>query len=524
MGNGWRRPMVAASLVVAALAPAAAAQAAPNNNTSEKLTRAVSAEGIREHNVALQAIADANDGNRLAGLPGHDESAEYVAEQAEAAGLDVSFQEFEYEYALGDISVPVLDVIGGKSYEPGLFGAFFGGEFGSQAFSPSGDVTGPLWAADLKLPSTGGSTSGCQASDYDGMPDGAVVLVQRGTCALIDKWLIAQAEGAGAIIFFDEGNTPARSGVLYLNVDGVATVPTLTGPFSTLVDLAGGVTQGLVGKTVRVKVDWFFGNLTTRNVIAETRTGDPENTIVVGAHLDSVSFGPGINDNGSGSGGILEIAEQLEKTKLRNQIRFMWFSAEESGLLGSTYYVEHLTDEERADIAAMLNFDMIASPNFVRFVYDGDLSDTVDPGEDDLAPAARPGSAAIEDVFLDYFGSRGLATDPTDFDGRSDYGPFIAAGIPAGGLFTGAEEIKTAEQAAIYGGAAGVAFDPCYHAACDTLDNLNMTGLEQMADAAAHATLTLGMNTESINGRPGKGNFKPDAPAPDAVPLVAGVR
>ena len=272
-----------------------------------------------------------------------------------------------------------------------------------------------------------------------------------------------------------------------------------------------------MGKTVRVKVDWFFGNLTTRNVIAETRTGDPENTIVVGAHLDSVSFGPGINDNGSGSGGILEIAEQLEKTKLRNQIRFMWFSAEESGLLGSTYYVEHLTDEERADIAAMLNFDMIASPNFVRFVYDGDLSDTVDPGEDDLAPAARPGSAAIEDVFLDYFGSRGLATDPTDFDGRSDYGPFIAAGIPAGGLFTGAEEIKTAEQAAIYGGAAGVAFDPCYHAACDTLDNLNMTGLEQMADAAAHATLTLGMNTESINGRPGKGNFKPDAPAPDAA-------
>jgi Zn-dependent M28 family amino/carboxypeptidase len=523
MRKSWRHRLAGAGVAAALLVPATA-QAAPNNNTSQKLTRAVTAEAIRDHNEALQAIADANDGNRVAGLPGHDESAEYVAEQAEAAGLDVSIQEFTYEYALGDISVPVLDVVGGKSYEPGLFGAFFSGEFGSQAFSPSGDVTAPLWAADLKLPSTGGSTSGCQAADYAGMPAGAVVLVQRGTCPLIDKWLIAQAAGAGAIIFFDEGNTPARSGVLYLNVDGVATVPTLTGPFSTLVDLAGGVTQGLVGKTVHVKVDWFFGDLTTRNVIGETPTGDPDNTIVVGAHLDSVPFGPGINDNGSGSGGILEIAEQLEKTKLRNQIRFMWFSAEESGLLGSEYYVEHLSAAARADIAAMLNFDMIASPNFVRFVYDGDLSDTVDPGEEDLAPAARPGSAAIEDVFLDYFDARGLATEPTDFDGRSDYGPFIAAGIPAGGLFTGAEEVKTAEQAAIYGGAAGVAFDPCYHAACDTLGNLNMTALEQMADGAAHATLTLAMNTEAVNGRRGKGNFRPDSPAPDALPVAAGTR
>src|SRR5918995_3998752 len=145
-----------------------------------------------------------NDGTRVAGLPGHDESAEYVAEQAEAAGLDVSFQEFTYEYALGDIGVPVLDVVGGKRYEPGLFGAFSGGDFGSQAFSPSGDVPAPLWAADLKLPSTGGSTSGCEAADYTGMPAGAVVLVQRGTCALVNKWRVAQAaiyEGAAGVAF-----------------------------------------------------------------------------------------------------------------------------------------------------------------------------------------------------------------------------------------------------------------------------------------------------------------------------------
>ena len=104
---------------------------------------------------------------------------------------------------------------------------------------------------------------------------------------------------------------------------------------------------------------------------------------------------------------------------------------------------------------------MLGSPNYVRFVYDGDGSATPDAGPN--------GSATIEDIFLDYFAKVGLATEPTAFDGRSDYGPFIAVGIPAGGLFSGAEEIKTAEEAAIYGGTAGVAYDPCYHQACDDL-------------------------------------------------------
>ena len=102
---------------------------------------------------------------------------------------------------------------------------------------------------------------------------------------------------------------------------------------------------------------------------------------------------------------------------------------------------------------------MVGSPNYVRFVYDGDGS-----GE---GPAGPPGSAQIEQLFTSYFASQSLASEPTAFDGRSDYGPFIAVGIPAGGLFTGAEGVKTAAQAAVYGGTAGVAYDPCYHQACD---------------------------------------------------------
>ena len=223
---------------------------------------------------------------------------------------------------------------------------------------------------------------------------------------------------------------------------------------------------------------------------------------MVGGHLDSVGVGAGINDNGSGSAGILEIAEQLSGVALRNKIRFVWFSAEESGLLGSEAYVASLPSSERSKISAMLNFDMIGSPNFVRFVYDGDLSDSEPP-----EGGAPEGSAQIERLFLDYFASQGLATRPTAFDGRSDYGPFIEAGIPAGGLFTGAEGIKTAEEATVFGGTAGQQYDPCYHLGCDGLSNLSNLALEQMADAAAHATITLAQNNPAVGGPRGRAKF-----------------
>jgi Zn-dependent M28 family amino/carboxypeptidase len=187
--------------------------------------------------------------------------------------------------------------------------------------------------------------------------------------------------------------------------------------------------------------------------------------------------------------------------------------------------VETLPEAERRKIAAMLNFDMLASPNFVRFVYDGDQNAFPPP------PVAPPGSGAIEKIFTDYFASRGLASAPTQFSGRSDYGPFIAEGIPAGGLFTGAEGIKTEAEAATYGGAAGEQYDPCYHAFCDTLQTLltvppavaminpatdrnsmrfnGMRGFDEMADAAAHTTITLAQDTSAVNGPGGRGNAGP---------------
>ena len=241
---------------------------------------------------------------------------------------------------------------------------------------------------------------------------------------------------------------------------------------------------------------------TTYNVLAETPGGDADNVVMAGAHLDSVGAGPGINDNGSGSAAILEIAEQMTKVNPTNKVRFGLWGAEESGLVGSNYYVDHLTEAERAKIALYLNFDMIGSPNYVRFVYDGDNSKfPVGPG----AAAGPPGSGDIEALFHSYFAGVNLASAETAFSGRSDYGRFIFYGIPSGGLFTGAEGTKTAAEAAIFGGQAGVAYDHCYHQACDTFANVNQQGLEEMGDAVAHAVITYAFDTRSVNGE-GKGH------------------
>jgi aminopeptidase Y len=263
--------------------------------------------------------------------------------------------------------------------------------------------------------------------------------------------------------------------------------------------LASLVPQGLV---LHLKTSTLRGTATTSNVIAESKTGNAQNVVMVGAHLDSVNAGPGINDNGSGSAAILEVAKQMAKVKPFNKIRFALWGAEESNLVGSTYYVNSLSQAEHDKIALYLNFDMIGSPNHVFFVYDGDDSDQVGAGP---GPA---GSDAIEQAFERFYTGRALPFKGTDFTGRSDYGPFIATGIPAGGLFTGAEGVKTAEEATLWGGTAGSAYDPCYHQACDTYDNLNPFALDTNVDAVAYATLQYGMTTRDVNGIPGNPDFE----------------
>ncbi|GAA3443770.1 hypothetical protein Pve01_35670 [Planomonospora venezuelensis] len=234
-----------------------------------------------------------------------------------------------------------------------------------------------------------------------------------------------------------------------------------------------------------------YNGATGYNVIADWPGGDPNDVLMVGAHLDSVTAGPGINDNGSGSAAILETALEVARQGLTpvKHLRFAWWGAEELGLRGSQHYVNNLPAAERAKIKGYLNFDMVGSPNPGYFVYDGDNSDGTGSGP---GPA---GSAQLERTLQDYFTSIGVPTRGTDFDGRSDYGPFIAVGIPAGGTFTGAEGVKSSAQASLWGGTAGQAFDRCYHRSCDTTANIDDTALDRNADAIAYAVWTIANTT-----------------------------
>ncbi|MEU7531642.1 M28 family metallopeptidase [Saccharothrix sp. NPDC042600] len=232
-----------------------------------------------------------------------------------------------------------------------------------------------------------------------------------------------------------------------------------------------------VGFTTQVQ-QFTYNSATGYNLIADWPGGDPNDVLMLGGHLDSVSGGPGINDNGSGSAGILETALTVARENLqpRKHLRFGWWGAEELGLIGSNHYVNNLPATEKSKIKAYLNFDMIGSPNAGYMVYS--------------ASGQPTGSLALQQTLEAAFVGK-VATELTSVGGRSDHAAFARAGIPIGGLFTGAEVTMTAAQAQKWGGQAGVAFDRCYHRSCDTTSNINATALDRMSDAIAYALWTL---------------------------------
>ncbi|HSL42008.1 MAG TPA: M28 family peptidase [Anaerolineales bacterium] len=455
------------------------------NDTHEKLLECVTLESVREHQAALQAIADANEGTRASGTAGYDASVRYVVEKMTAAGYNVAVQHFPFIFFPVGLQ-QTAPIVATYNSLPATETGF-------------GTVSAAVVAVDINLVPPRANTSGCEAADFNGFSPGSIALVQRGTCPLATQVLNAEAAGASAVIIFNQGDapTPERTDVFLatLGVTHVINIPVLTTSYRD------GEALAQVGSEATVSV----GEpqiLTSYNVIAESRDGDPNNVVIAGAHLDSVSTGPGINDNGSGSAALLEVAEQMAKVTPRNRVRFAWWGGEEAGLFGSFSYVISLFPFELAKVALYLNFDMVGSPNHVFFIYDGDDSDAEGAGP---GPA---GSAEIEKTFEQYFTSVGVPFKGTDFTGRSDYGPFILAGIPSGGLFTGAERVKTAEEAAIWGGTAGVAYDPCYHQACDNFANNSDFALDVNSNAMAYAVLQYAMNTSDVSGIEGASDFK----------------
>ncbi|MGW4896062.1 M28 family peptidase [Kitasatospora sp. NPDC004240] len=439
-----------------------------------KLVERADAEGAYDTLEAFQRAARRNGGTRVAGAKGHEDSARYVAEQARDAGLKVSRQEFDYTFF--EVKSERLQVATPAAEDVPMIAMTYSGG------GPEGGITAQVAVVPVD------ATTGCEAADYAaGAFTGRLALIKRGGCSFAEKQAAAAAAGAlGAIVY---NNTDGElNGTL--GDPGAGKIPT------------GGITkaagESLVAKaaagpvTLRFDLRTFMEKRRTFNLIAETRGGDAENTVVVGAHLDSVAGGPGINDNGSGSAGILEVAKALGERQVKNKVRFVWWSSEEFGLIGSKHYVAALSEAEKKRIKLYLNFDMIASPNYVQFVYDGDDSDHTGAG------AGPAGSAQLERNINAYLDGRGTPHEGADFTGRSDYGPFIEAGIPAGGTSTGAEVIKSAAQAARYGGTAGEAFDKCYHKACDDLSNVDLAAFDVNIDVIAHAVGTYAWDLSSL--------------------------
>jgi Zn-dependent M28 family amino/carboxypeptidase len=424
---------------------------------SQELREAVTPEGIMVHARRFDEIAAANNGNRAAGTPGYDASADYVAKSLRDAGYEVTVQRFELpdSAAILDATLRTTGTADAREYAPAT-------DFAAMEGTPTGEVATPLRPVDTDSP-----TSGCEAEDFSGFPDGDVALLRRGVCTFGTKARNAEEAGASAAVVFNDGE-PEDEVLL-----GTLDRPPVGIPVLGTSAAVGEELLGLGGSSI-VRLSVAEGAGTTTNVIAETAGGDADNTLMLGAHLDSVPQGPGINDNGSGSATILEIALQLAEidAEPRNRVRFAFWGAEEIGLVGSTHYVEGLGDGEIEAIQAYLNFDMVGSPNFVRSVYEG-------PDE-------------IEEVFDDYFESQGIETETNSaLDGRSDHGPFQDEGIPTGGLFSGAGGTKSEAQAEEFGGEAGAPYDPCYHERCDGVENLDEGAIDQFSDAAAHAAAVL---------------------------------
>ena len=244
--------------------------------------------------------------------------------------------------------------------------------------------------------------------------------------------------------------------------------------------------------TYRVEDEATGQQITLRNVVAQTRTGDPGRVVMAGAHLDSVPEGPGLNDNGTGVAALLEIATRLGGApQVTNAIRFGFWGSEEVDLNGSTEYVRALSDSDRQDLMLYLNIDMLASPNPGYFVQGGVGEDSEQSGP--------PGSAEVARVLVEQFAAAGVTAETTEFDGESDYSAFVNAGVPSGGVLAGDAQRKSEEQAAEWGGRAEEDFDKCYHSACDRLDNLDPTALDRFTDAIAGTLAHFAMSTEPLD-------------------------
>lgn len=345
-------------------------------------------------------------------------------------------------------------------------------------YTPNGQVNGTIVLVN---------NLGCAAEDFPPEVTDSIALISRGSCSFAQKAANAKTAGAAAAIIYNN-----VAGSLAGTLGGVGDYVPVVGTDLATGELLLSQIENGTALTADLEVNAILENRTTYNVIAETKGGDHNNVLALGAHTDSVEAGPGINDDGSGTIGILNVAIGLTNFTVTNAIRFCFWSAEEFGLLGSEYYISQLnqSSEELAKVRAYLNFDMIASPNYAYLIYDGDGSA--------FNLTGPSGSAEIEKMFEDFYKAEGKPFNATAFDGRSDYGPFLDNGIPAGGIFTGAEVPKTEEGQDTWGGLEDLAYDENYHQAGDDIFNLALDAFWLNTKLIAHGVATYAQSFSTL--------------------------
>ncbi|MFD7157913.1 M28 family peptidase [Kribbella sp. NPDC059898] len=529
--RGWGLAMAAAAAVAVtgALTPVASsatgtADANPTacanrvNNTPQKLVDCVTQTDLWAHMVKFQQIADANPGadghpSRNSGEPGYKASADYVASVMKAAGYDVTLQEYKFHYT-SFVGTPVMHE---DSPTPHSFALVTDFNPASVAGSASAKVQP---AAGIVVPATPtpSSASGCAASDFAGFVAGNIALIQRGTCTFAQKVANAQAAGASAAVIFNEGN-PGRTNAFSGSLAGTEHIPVLFTSYAVGTQLLSQYVPGS-GPTLTVNVQVIDDpNRSDWNVIADSKGGDPNNILVVDAHLDAI-FGAGMLDNASGSATILDIAQQLKNTSPRNKLRFIWFGGEELGLLGSRFYVNTLPAAELAKIKFDLDADVTATPNYVAGVLDPKDGVTLfgrGPGTPMPSSIWAP-SAIGRDFGIDYLNSIGKNHILFSADGTDAFS-FQQAGVPASGVLTGQDCCKLASDVALFGGSEGnfegtVPGDDggCVDNPfrwCDNLSNNDPTVLTWMSKTFANMVGHMAFDTQVFNApKPGTGHAK----------------
>lgn len=326
---------------------------------------------------------------------------------------------------------------------------------------------------------------GCSAKDYPAAVEGNIAFIRRGTCAFGAKSALAGQAGATAAVVYNNEKGTLHGTMGTPEDDHIAT-------FGLDLDEAEPILEKLKsGEAVDAiaYIDAIVSTIVTKNIVIQTVDGDPDHCVMLGAHSDSVPEGPGINDDGSGTLSLIEVAKELTKFQVNNCVRFAWWAAEEEGLLGSDYYASTLPDAENKKVRLFMDYDMLASPNFAYQIYNA-------------TNAENPtGSEELRDLYVAWYDAHDLNYTMIPFDGRSDYDGFIRAGIPAGGIATGAEGVKTDEEAGLFGGVAGDWYDPCYHQLCDDTGNVNATAWELNTKLVAHSVATYAASFEGFPER-----------------------